>query len=108
MRELDVKLAKEYTEMVDAQERKKREEMEARDKRQRDFMNKMEATVIAGENKKAALLENNLQSYVDKKDRDNYLEEERRKKKVKDDREAQVHFLEMQLANKSEKKKVDS
>lgn len=108
MRDLDVKLAQDYVKMVDEQERKKKAEMEARDKRQRDFMDRMEATTIAGENRKAAVLENNLQKYVDKKDRENYLEEERRKKRVKDDTDAQVQFLSMQLANKNERKKVDT
>ena len=50
MKELDVKLSEDYVKMVDAQELKKRQEVEARDKRCRDFMEKMENSVIAGEN----------------------------------------------------------
>ena len=45
-------------------------------------MNKMEASVIAEENKKAKFLEDNIKAYEQKREKEDYLEEERRKKKV--------------------------
>ena len=45
-------------------------------------MNKMEKSVIAEENKKAKFMEDNIAAYQQKRDKEDYLEQERRKKKV--------------------------
>lgn len=51
-REEDTRMAREYIEMVDRQERKKIEEFKKREKRINDFMTKMEQGAIAEDNKK--------------------------------------------------------
>ncbi len=81
---LDVKLAKDYVAMVDAQERKKREEFQAREHRIQEFMGKMEKTVVAEENKKQKLIEETISKYEEKRKREDMLEDERRKKAVLD------------------------
>lgn len=45
-------------------------------------MNRMEKSVIAEENKKAKFLEDNILAYEQKREKNDYLEDERRKKKV--------------------------
>ena len=74
MRELDTKLAQDYINLINEQERQKREEVERREKRVSDFMNKMEATVVAEENKKAKFLEDNIKAYEMKREKEDYLE----------------------------------
>ena len=74
MRELDTKLAQDYINLINEQERQKREEVERREKRVSDFMNKMEATVVAEENKKAKFLEDNIKAYEMKREKEDQLE----------------------------------
>lgn len=69
MKDLDVKLAKQYIAQVDEQERKKREEFAAREYRIQTFMTKMENSVVAEENKKLKFLEDNILKYEEKKQR---------------------------------------
>ena len=52
VKQLDVKLAQEYIQMVDNQERKKKEEFQTRIQRQQEFMTLMEKNVVSEENKK--------------------------------------------------------
>jgi hypothetical protein len=84
IRELDVKLSKDYIAMVDAQERKKKEEFQAREQRIAQFMGKMEKSVVAEENKKQKLIEDTIRNYEEKRLRLDMVEDERRKKAVLD------------------------
>jgi len=81
--------------------------MARRDKRVRDFMTKMEQTVIAGENKKQQLEEDNQRKYEEKRNFEEMLEDERRKKKLQDQREDLKTNLHWQLNEKDLKRKVD-
>lgn len=84
IKEYDVLLSKAYIAKVDADERKKREEFQAREDRINAFMGKMEKTVIAEENKKQKLLDDNVRKYEEKRNRDDFVEDNRRKKAVLD------------------------
>ena len=55
--------------MVDAQEKKKKDEFQARVARVQEFMGRMEKSVVAEENKKQKLLEDNIRTYEEKKQR---------------------------------------
>lgn len=106
-KELDVKLAKEYIAMVDAQERKKREEFQAREQKIATFMEKMEKSVVAEENKKQKLLEDNMRNYEAKRQREDQLEEERRKKAVLDRQQMLRDSLRDQIYEKNAKKRLN-
>ena len=80
----DVKICKEYIEHVNRQEQKKIEELQKRENKIQQFMTKMEQSVVAEENKKQKFLEDNIRKNQEKKDKEDYLEEERRKKNLMD------------------------
>ena len=81
--------------------------MEARDKRVRDFMSKMEKNVVAEENKKQKLLEDNIRRYEEKRNKEEYLEEERRKKKVMDGQNMLRMCLRDQMEERDQRKKFN-
>lgn len=60
MRDLDVKLAKDYIEMVDKQEQKQRDALKAREDRVKDFMTRMEQGALAEDNRKAQMINENI------------------------------------------------
>jgi hypothetical protein len=66
-KERDARISKEYFAHMDEQERKQREAVAKRNERVKGFMDLMEGTVIADENKKIRLLEANLSKYEQKK-----------------------------------------
>jgi hypothetical protein len=73
--------------MVNEQERKQRAAVQAREDRVKEFMTRMEGSVIAEENKKQKLLEDNIIRYEEKRKREDYIDEEMRKKRVMENKQ---------------------
>lgn len=69
---------------MDAKERQYKEQVQTRENRVKEFMSIMEGTVVAEENKKHKLLEDNVIKYEEKRQRQDYFEDENRKKKIQD------------------------
>lgn len=58
----DIEISKQYIDQLDEQERKKKEEIQRRDNKIRVFMERMEKSVIAEENKKQQLMEESIKA----------------------------------------------
>ncbi|CDW79528.1 UNKNOWN [Stylonychia lemnae] len=104
-REQDVMMSKQYVEMVNEQERKKVEEFQKREKKISDFMSKLEKGALAEVNKKQAYLEEQIRKYEEKKQKEDYLDDERRRKKQIDRKEELKNILKDQMEEREMKKK---
>lgn len=100
MRDLDVKLAKDYIEMVNNQEQKQRDALKAREDRVKGFMQKMEQGALAEDNRKAQMIEGNIQKYAEKQEVEDRREEDRRKKKQENLRTEIFSSLNQQMSEK--------
>ena len=107
MKELDVKLAHDYIRMVDEKDRQYQERLQARADRIKNFMTKMENSVVAEENKKQKFLEDNIIKCEEKKQRQDYVEDETRKKRINDNKELMKKTLREQMDEKNMKKQFN-
>jgi len=104
MRELDVKLAKDYVTMVDRQEQKQREALQARVDRVNDFMHRMEQGALAEDNRKAQMITDNIQKYTEKQELADRRDQDRRKRQQEHNRVEIFNSLNMQMSEKQLKK----
>ena len=105
-REEDVEMGRRYVELVNAQEQKKKDEFQKREDRIKEFMTRVEHGVLAEENKKQKFLEENIRKYEEKKEREDYFEDERRKKMIHERQEVLKKTLKDQMEEKNMKKKL--
>lgn len=91
--------------MVNEQERKKIEEFQKREKKISEFMNKMEKNPVAEDNKKQIYLEEQFQKFEERKFKEDYLGEEKRRKKIHDRQEELKNSLRDQIEAREMTKK---
>lgn len=103
-RAMDVQLCKQAIDIVNEQERKKVEEFQKREKKIQDFMTRMEQGALVEENRKHAYLEAQVRKYEEKKQREDALDEDRRRKKQFDLREELKNTLKDQMEERNMKK----
>jgi len=81
IKELDVKMANDYIEMVNKQEQAQRDAIQKREDRVKQFMSKMEQGALAEDNRKHQLINDQIQHYEEKKQVEEKRDTELRKRR---------------------------
>lgn len=106
-RESDIKAIEEYSRILDKQEQQRIDYFKKCESRQSDFMTKMVENVVKVNDDKLAREDENITKYLNEKDKQNKMEEERRKKRIYDQNQETRKMLDRQIELKKQEQERD-